>query len=581
MLQEGNGACGGHSLDGQMIERMAMMSARLQARVDDCVPEIAHDLVEQVYPHLMRTIPATTIIGWSMRAGLGGRGEGCLVPRDTPIGSVALRGTRCLFRTTEDVMVLPLRITDVELDDRTPDGPQINVRVAGEPRALDGLPQDALRFYVTGDYGGASTLWLWCVRHCREVVITGDATMSEGGDARCNEVRIAGSCVRMGRVADHDGDQTDAPLWPNAGYIPEGLRLLQEYLHMPQAFLFFDVHGVKRAAQLVGQNFSITFVFHAPPRLMMRLHAGALRLHCVPAVNVFETTSEPIVRDGIGIEHVLRAADIDPAHAEVLDVRTVLGARKGVAERVLYSPLGKNVCGARGPMEVPGGHRADAYYRLRRATSRRDTGVDTFIRLMARTHDCETKISDEVLSVRMLCTNRALPRELGVGDVGHSVQGTPSRVTGINVGHVVAPVIPPLGSDALWSMFALLACARRTLRDLTQLRAMVALYAQQMDPDGVRDHHGLRNGAEALRSVTHWPFYRWIQGSTLCGTATRVDIDEHRFVSMGDAFVFGCVLASIWASMAPVNTLTQMQVRCMPSGREFVWPQRGGLACVL
>ena len=56
----------------------------------------------------------------------------------------------------------------------------------------------------------------------------------------------------------------------------------------------------------------------------------------------------------------------------------------------------------------------------------------------------------------------------------------------------------------------------------------------------------------------------------------RVELDEARLGTMGEAFVFGCVLDELYAAHVALNSLTEQHLQLHPSKVEFGWPARSG-----
>src|SRR3954462_6150830 len=98
----------------RLLEGFAFLTARIRERIDDCVPEIVHDLTEMLLPHQLRPVPAASIVEFSPTPGAPrARGR---VPRDRELAATSYDGTGCLFRTSADVDLLPVTVQDVLLD---------------------------------------------------------------------------------------------------------------------------------------------------------------------------------------------------------------------------------------------------------------------------------------------------------------------------------------------------------------------------------------------------------------------------------------------------------------------------------
>ena len=110
----------------RLLQGFAFLAARVQLKIDDDFPEISEALLNVVYPHYLRPIPAMTIVqfdldpekgklpsGYPLEAGrevlsrLEVKGED---PNNPSSRRADAQSTRCKFRTCYPTTVWPLRI---------------------------------------------------------------------------------------------------------------------------------------------------------------------------------------------------------------------------------------------------------------------------------------------------------------------------------------------------------------------------------------------------------------------------------------------------------------------------------------
>src|SRR5512138_473290 len=53
----------------RLLEGFAFLTARVRERLEDGVPEVAHDLAELLVPHYLRPLPAATIVEFTPTPG--------------------------------------------------------------------------------------------------------------------------------------------------------------------------------------------------------------------------------------------------------------------------------------------------------------------------------------------------------------------------------------------------------------------------------------------------------------------------------------------------------------------------------
>ena len=537
----------------RLLEGFAFVAARLHQRIDDAVPELIESLLELLLPHTLRPTPAASIVEFRSQARTQ-RGK-LRVERGTRLSSRPARGTHCTFTTAHPLDVSPLRLVASRLDDGSSTRPELTLRFEAEPGTeslwlgAQGATRSStarragLRLHLHGELATTTQLYLWFARHLSGVSVrASDGSVALGPDA-----------VRLSGFDEHEA------LLPWPAFSAHSARILLEYFTLPAKFLFVELTELERAAQLASGSFEVVFCFHKPPPLASRLPDDVLRLHCVPVVNLFEVSAEP-VRAGIDERAtLLRAAGVEPAHMEVFSVQSVIGTTRG-AERRSYQPFHSF-------QHAQSAAHDFAYYKLTRRPSPVDDGTHTLLSLQ-RAPESALARDRETLSIELLCTNRALPAELQTGDICVPTTDVPSGLSFANLSHISPAVSAPLGSDRLWHLLSHSAATRRSLADREVLVSMLSLYGLPEQSD-LAEARSKRAKIEAICSVRVETITRVVGGVAARGSLYRVELDRAGFASDGDAFLFGAVLHQVFALDAQVNSFADLCVTLSPSALQW------------
>ncbi|MGH1345481.1 MAG: type VI secretion system baseplate subunit TssF [Nannocystales bacterium] len=538
----------------RLLEGVAFLTARIRERVDDAVPEVVHGLMQLLLPHYLRTIPPTSVIQYeppikSLR-GVHTVSEGARV------SSKSIKGTACEFRTTMPVDLLPVRIEDAVLDQSKGNFPVIRLRMlTSEP----GMPilarKEGLRFLLHGELGLSSTLHLWLMRHLKGVSIQSDGA---------EPIAIGTDVIKPIGFRPQD----DMLPWPTLSQ--PGYRYLQEYFCNPSKFLYFDLERLDRAP-LTAERFEIAFEFERPPELNQRITAETFRLFTTPVINLFDVSAEPVKLDPKVHEHLLRASGTRHDHMEVYAVREVLGIRQGQSQRRTYEPF------------VGFAHTADSregsYYTLRPTSSPLDDATDKYISIVTPLGDTPSR-DEEVLSMELTCSNRLLPAELQLGEINTTPRGVSSPAPFKNISPVTNASRPKLGSDLQWRLLSHLSLGRASLADPRVLRTLLNLYNFQRESSPAQGRaNELR--VESIRSIENEPVTRLMGGAPVRGVETRIELEESKLGTQGDAFLFGCVLDEVFATHVPLNSFNELHLILHPSKVELKWPARSGQRRIL
>jgi type VI secretion system protein ImpG len=538
----------------RLLEGFAFLAARVRERIDDAIPEVVHDLAEIVLPQYLRSVPACTIVELAPEPDtLRSRHR---VAAGSEVASVPVDGTSCRFRTTADMDLLPISVTDVQLDRAVGAAPVLRVHLRTTPQAVGAVFQpEGLRFLLHGEFPLASTLLLWLARHLRGVRVRAGA----------GSVELPPTAVRF------VGLEPELPLLPWPRLAPQGYRTLQEYFTLPQKLLFFEVRELQRAKKIAAEQFELAFQLERPPELPSQVGRDSIRVNCVPVVNLFRAAGEPLTSRATGEEHLVRAAGVPALHMDIYGVESVVGLPEGRSEQVRYEPFAGFRRGGQG--------KRVRHYRLRRVLSPVDGGVDTYISVV-RPAEGGAELGEETLTLDVLATNRALPERLNLGDVSVPTDTSPGQARIRNIVPVSHPIRPPLGTELHWRLVAHLAGNRASVASAEGLRALLGLYNLQILSDQQSGRANVLR-VESVRGVASALSHRIIKGAPARGTRFVVEVDEAGFAGPGDAFLFGCALCDLLASQASLSSFVELVLRMAPSLREYVWPPRNGQKVLL
>ena len=550
---------GGDTDVERLIQGFAFLTARLRERLDDDVPEIIHTLTELVLPHFLRTLPACSIVEFTPVAGaLRTRQK---IARGTELAATPLESTACRFRTTADVDLLPLTLQDALLDMSTPSAPTIRVQFqTHEAGRVAVFHADGLRLFLHADPDLSAMLFLWLLRHCKSVSVRGQSAGAKGIELGRNAVRAVGFNPECALLP-----------WPRFGL--GGYRLLQEYFTLPSKFFFFDVKGLDAFLPRAEDRFELVFQFDKPPALPSRIAKENFKLHCAPVINLFTCDADPIKVDPQVHEYLLRATEIDPRHMEVYSVERVSGLQAGRTERREYKPF-FDYLRPRTPEENP------AWYRLRRARSPIDGGLDLYLSVQAPPRDPNAPPVEETLSVELTVTNRRLAEKLNIGDIAVPAPGSPPFAKFRNILPVTLPVRPPFGEALHWRLMSHMTLNHKVLADVQALRSILELYnfLALVDRQAAQAN---RMRIEAIRSVSTRPIERLVRGVPVRGIGTTLELDEANYAGIGDLFLFAAVVDEVLASHAGINTFSELRVRTHPSLTEYTWVAKSGRQATL
>ena len=566
----------------RLLEGFAFLSGQVRQKIDDELPELTHTMLGMLWPHYLRPIPSTTIMQFTP----GPEVDGLLrIDRGVSIDSAPVDGRACRFRTTTDVDLAPLELTEAELEAPMSADHQLRLRF----QALNAVDMrkielERLRLHLFGDPHISYELFLRLRRQVSRVIVR---EIIAGRPGR--QFELPPTAIKP------VGFAPDEALIPYPDHCFPGYRLLQEYFTLPEKFLFLDVEGLGPLKTMDAENiFEILFVFDRPAQTSLQVTAGNFLLYCTPAVNLFPHDADPVHVEHTRTEYRIRPSGGNLDHFEIYSLDEVGGFITGSAEKTEYQPFYSFTHQREGAPTGQGYYQSRVrnmprpreedeeieVYQL--AIQRQATvghGTDVYLSFVSLDNTIAIPKA-ETISVELTCTNRHLPERLNVGDIQVPTADSPEFAQFQNIKKPTSSVHPPLDGGLHWKLISHLSLNFISLMDIDALRGIMELYNFQVyyDQQAARENEQRLAG---LKTVENRPA-EWIyHGAPIRGRAIDMDMDEDNFAGEGDMYLFAEILSEFFSLYATINSFSQLTVRGVRRGEVYQWPRRLGQQIIL
>lgn len=547
----------------RLIEAFALLCGRIHKKIDDDFPDITEALLRILYPHYVNPIPSMSVVTIDP-ARQAVPPTGYLVSPDTVLYSKPVNGFPCQFATRYPVTLRPLEVVGAGLHE--PRVPRHNAQQALTIRlksfnnfGFSQMDLQTIRFFLNGPAQH--------VHHLYELLF--------------NNV-----CHLECTVLDREGRVVAFPLAPEAlrpvGFEPgetllpcgarsfPGYLLLFEYFCFPEKFLFFDLAGLGRVAEIPCQDtLDIWIYLDRPAKSNLLVTRETFCLNATPVVNLFSRIAEPIRIDRERTEYRV-IPDIRRSSAtEIFSVDRVVATILSLETEKEYRPL---YSVRHHPGETSGGD--EAFWLMDRRPSGRqgDDGTDVFLSFV----DLNFTPADpgvEIATVHLTCTNRDLPGRLPFGDPsGDFETETAAPLSAIRCLLKPTPTRrPTLGGALQWRLISHLSLNYLSLVDGGEdaLKEILLLYDFDNSP-------ATRQQIGGIISLHTAPVTKRIGHSFCRGVEVTVTLDEEKFVGTG-LYLFSCILERFISQYVSVNSFTQLVVTTMQRKERLkAWPPRNG-----
>lgn len=574
----------------RMIESFALLTARVNKRLDDDFPLFTESLLEVLYPHYLRPFPAASIAHFDMGSAAGQMSKAVVLERGTMLSSRPVKGVSCKFRTTQAVKLMPLHVADVAYRNsvlapegtRLPPGVTSVISVTLEllsPQASWAMLADQpLRFYLDGEPSQVSVLREALCHKVRGIMVQTQAHQPWLGDPAASTPAAATKPSLAGFADDEALIEFDARSHP-------AYRLLTEYFAFPDKFNFVDVpvpvpapdqataNAATRRSLTVHLLLSGVRADSDESRLLEAISARNMLLGCTPVINLFQQPADPI-----------RVTHASSAYPVLVDGRRAFGYEVYSIDRVFrvkQTPQGESVQEFRPFFSLrhddllgADEDERDADESQALATGSRAGGRywsahrDEDVAVESPGYELELSMVDvdfnpalpqtDTLSLNVTATNRDLPSLLPFGSAGGDL-----FMEGGGLAKAVRLLRKPTpsmrfdrGRGALWRLISHLSLNHLSLSGggIDALKEMLRLYDLPRSPANRRQIDG-------LRAIEFRPSTAWLQGEPYAtfvrGTEVRLTVDEDNFVGSGLG-LFAAVLDRFFGLYVHANSFTRL-----------------------
>lgn len=540
----------------RLMEGFAFLVGRLRQRLDAEMPEVAHSLLKLVWPQYLRPVPPVTTIKFRHAPDVSDLV--IKVPKGTSVKTAALDGEAAPFRTSFDLDVLPLEVSDASLDNRK-DSATLTVNIVKSAGAgLAALAAAPMTFYLGGqaETTAARQLYLYLMERLGEVQL-----VPKGQDPIPVDVRL--------EAVGFDASESTLPYPPGAF---DAFRIMQEYFSCPEKFMYVRVRGLEQYSKINAESFKLVFQFTTAFSNLTRVPPYQIQLNTTPAVNLFEAEGQALLVSHDRTEYPVRPAG-GRERRSVHDVLSVKGWVQGSNKRIDYQPFETFL------HDTAAADGGKLYYRSAVRPSILGAGIDHYVSFVNRLNQTGVPPT-ETVSINLLCSNGAHASRFGVGSVNQPTSDTPAKLVFTNITRILSEVPPPLDDRILWTLIANLSRNYSSLIDVEALRTVVGAYdfRANVDRQAALQRDQL---LECFKSFERRGVDIFRQGRPVRAYELILRLAETAMGGEAEMYLFGCVLDRFLKAYASINSLHRLSIIGTDANVLLSWSPKEGRAAQL
>ena len=543
----------------RLIESFAYLTARIQHKLDDDIPELSDALLSVLFPHYLNPIPSMSIVQFAPdKEQLEST---YTIPKGTLLATEQFQGENCIFATAYETELNPFELKSAQLLGMPFSTPG-STRVRGAQSVLKlsfstfsnqitfaQLKTKKIRLYLKGQSQHIHPLYQMLLNECLNVVMV----RSESDT----------SPIFMGSdVIQQVGFGPDEALLPYPPASFTGYRLLTEHFIFPEKFMYIDI---SRLAEYLPSNAGGTLEFYiylktSDIELEHNISEQSFVLGCSPVVNLFQHRADPLRLDQTHHEYQVIPEARRPTGFEVYSIDKVTSSTTE-GDTVEYSPLyGLNHDNGR--MENHTfwfASRRDAKLDV----ANRDEGTNLYLSLVD-IHFNPNLPDERILNIDTTCSNRDQPAKLPYSADQPRLQCMNEAPPCTSIRFLKKPtsvVRPPLRNFARWRLISHLNLNFLSLTGRNEatlaLKEILRLYDFQASSvtRALIDSISLAKARPISAPLN-------IDGhTTMCrGIEVEIEIDDLKLTG-SSIYLFASVLEHFFALYCSINSFTRVLIR--------------------
>lgn len=439
-----------------LIQSFAWMTSRLRMQMEAETRKLPTMLLEQLVPGMIEARPSMSVVECEVDGSGADLSEGFRLKKGLSFAPINVNETisqsgrlkRCKFALPFAAQLWPLKVDDVVTNPRL-EGAHISrlfrksrssLKIAmtvNERARLDTLKLDApIRFYIDMEAVLGNRLYDFLASQVIGIVISdGKGQVVKSFDAK--NFRLCGfdDLERMSGLT---------------GGLDLGTSILADFFAFPQKFMFFEIDQLAdldlTVFKIDGEaKINISLVFKDQLPALIRFSKDVFKLNCVPVINLFEHTTEPLTIHEKSYRYRLVPDRSMGDNIEIQKITEVYVVDNNGVRHVIEPYFS---------VQEPKKLSDDIYYVVEReeASATTGPGSDVWISIFSQT---DFELNGISLYAKTICNNRLLAEQIGVND-RLAIIGTAPVKSSRLLSRPTRYCAAELNESALWKLMATL-----------------------------------------------------------------------------------------------------------------------------
>ncbi len=531
----------------RLIEATAFLTGKVQQKIDQDMPDTCANLLHHLWPDALKPTPAHTIMQYdsshvSNRHTLQ---QSQLIAAGTNISANTKDGITYPFTTLQDVILQPLTIESIKTTTTQQAQSQITITIQSDT-PLSQLDLSTLSLYFDLPVANAAQ-WQYLIDQYLK-----RSSLSYLND---NQQPVTLPITKKHLTIPLLQSTRDQALQASI----TAMHQVRDYFHFPQQFQFLSITLPETLETNTCQQFQINLLFDHQLNCTA-LDSNDIKLNCIPIINLFETSSEPLHIDLKQHQHALvisQNQDIDLHTLQQVDCIDNTGHRWSAHALSAFENLQ--------PSYQHQSSIQPALSNYQHSSTALDGEMTHY--LSFNLNDTTNVPSQFTASCQLLAYHKNKPHE----ELQHNDSCTINHDTASYHGKILMKPTTVSNathhSDQQWQLLAHLSFNYENISDLATLKRLLHSHQPATKQTALLTQQKI-NSIQSIESNTALSIQH---GAFTQTVRVNIQLDDQQFSGIGDSYLFGLVLHRLLTCSVPLNhhLITTIELLC--SNKKFSW----------
>lgn len=519
----------------RLIEATAFLNATLKKELDESFDIFSNDLIDIIYPDVVKSKPSISIIEISPTSDLS---EKLYVKKGSYIKSKKVHNISCKFGTTWDLNIYPIQLSNLLFKDKVDESSHLELNFQSSVN-IEKLEMSTLDFFINMPLPNSYTLVKMLMNNLKGITLK-----YENKSIHIKKEDL----INLGFENENN-------LYPYNKKTLQRFKLLNEYFSFPRKNLFFRFKNMLQySSAITSNNFSIIFDFDVSDLSLLDMKKSSIVLYTVPVSNIFMFDTEPVKINYLNENVKVVTSFREEGNYLLYEINEVKGLKNSNPQKNIYVPFN----------HFNDGEYVYKFFRKKALGDfRKEEG---YLQLFYKNNDN----IDDILAINANVTNGALCESLQIGDINLTSENSPEYCTFSNIIIPTTYIESPIQNEKLTFIISHISTNIFGIKDIEDLKTILRFYVSDYSRDKERNKINLKM-ITSLNKFSIDDITKLKNGIFINGKDIKISLDSSEFVNISQMYIFAYSIFNFFKYSIAINNFVYLEATDTYSGERFIF----------